>query len=63
MLQAPYAALQRSPGRGAAGHDSQTDYQVAREAATSFYERLRELFAQGKSTTTFGPTLRATRSR
>ncbi|HZU48720.1 MAG TPA: isocitrate lyase ICL2 [Mycobacterium sp.] len=32
-----------------------TDYTVAREAATAFYARLRELFAQGKSITTFGP--------
>jgi isocitrate lyase len=31
------------------------DYTVAREAATAFYERLRELFAQRKSITTFGP--------
>ncbi|MBV8787633.1 MAG: isocitrate lyase ICL2 [Mycobacterium sp.] len=32
-----------------------TDYAVAREAATAFYPRLRELFAQKKSITTFGP--------
>ena len=31
------------------------DYPVAREAATAFYPRLRELFAQKKSITTFGP--------
>ncbi|HEX7323428.1 MAG TPA: isocitrate lyase ICL2 [Mycobacterium sp.] len=31
------------------------DYTVAREAATAFYARLRELFAQRKSITTFGP--------
>ncbi|MCG7596453.1 isocitrate lyase ICL2 [Mycobacterium sp. PSTR-4-N] len=31
------------------------DYPVAREAATAFYPHLRELFAQGKSITTFGP--------
>ncbi|MGV0850360.1 isocitrate lyase ICL2 [Mycolicibacterium phlei] len=31
------------------------DYTIAREAATAFYERLRELFAQKKSITTFGP--------
>jgi isocitrate lyase len=31
------------------------DYTVAREAATAFYDRLRELFAQKKSITTFGP--------
>ncbi|HEX2285900.1 MAG TPA: isocitrate lyase ICL2 [Mycobacterium sp.] len=32
-----------------------TDYTVAREAAAAFYDRLRELFAQRKSVTTFGP--------
>ena len=32
-----------------------TDYPVAREAAAAFYDRLRELFAQHKSITTFGP--------
>jgi isocitrate lyase len=32
-----------------------TDYTVAREAAQAFYPRLRELFAQRKSITTFGP--------
>jgi isocitrate lyase len=31
------------------------DYIVAREAAEAFYPRLRELFAQRKSITTFGP--------
>jgi isocitrate lyase len=31
------------------------DYTVAREAAGAFYDRLRELFAAGKSVTTFGP--------
>jgi isocitrate lyase len=31
------------------------DYPVAREAATAFYDRLRELFAAKKSVTTFGP--------
>ncbi|MDA4107775.1 isocitrate lyase ICL2 [Mycolicibacterium holsaticum] len=31
------------------------DYIVAREAATAFYARLRELYAQKKSITTFGP--------
>ena len=31
------------------------DYPVAREAATGFYERLRELFNERKSITTFGP--------
>jgi isocitrate lyase len=32
-----------------------TDYPVARHAAAAFYDRLRELFAQHKSITTFGP--------
>ncbi|OBB96517.1 isocitrate lyase ICL2 [Mycobacterium sp. 852002-40037_SCH5390672] len=32
-----------------------TDYTVARNAAAAFYERLRELFADKKSITTFGP--------
>ncbi|AKN17003.1 isocitrate lyase ICL2 [Mycobacterium haemophilum] len=32
-----------------------TDYTVARDAAAAFYVRLRELFAAGKSVTTFGP--------
>ncbi|RUP00974.1 MAG: isocitrate lyase family protein [Mycobacterium sp.] len=32
-----------------------TDYTVAREAAAAFYERLRELYAEHKSITTFGP--------
>src|SRR5271154_574274 len=32
-----------------------SDYIVAREAAEAFYPRLRELFAQQKSITTFGP--------
>lgn len=31
------------------------DYPVAREAATAFYPHLRELFANGRSITTFGP--------
>jgi len=31
------------------------DYTIARDAATAFYERLQELFSQGKSITTFGP--------
>lgn len=31
------------------------DYPIAREAATAFYPHLRELFAQGRSITTFGP--------
>jgi isocitrate lyase len=32
-----------------------SDYPVAREAAAAFYTRLRELYAQKKSITTFGP--------
>lgn len=32
-----------------------TDYTVAREAAAAFFERLRELYAEQKSITTFGP--------
>ena len=32
-----------------------TDYTVARETAAAFHDRLRELFAQGKGITTFGP--------
>src|SRR6202453_2653616 len=32
-----------------------TDYTVARNAAAAFYDRLRELFAQRKQITTFGP--------
>ena len=32
-----------------------TDYRVARENAAAFYARLRELFAEKKSITTFGP--------
>jgi isocitrate lyase len=32
-----------------------TDYTVAREAAKAFYQRLRDLFVEGKSITTFGP--------
>ena len=31
------------------------DYTVARDAAAAFYARLRDLFAQGRSITTFGP--------
>ena len=31
------------------------DYPTAREAATAFYPHLRDLFAQGRSITTFGP--------
>ncbi|MCB0923480.1 MAG: isocitrate lyase family protein, partial [Mycobacterium sp.] len=46
-----YTARQVAEQRGTIG----VDYTVAREAATAFYARLRELFAQKKSITTFGP--------
>ena len=46
-----YSARQVVEQRGSIAHD----YTVAREAATSFYLRLRELFAGRKSVTTFGP--------
>ena len=41
-------------GRGPAGHHP-PDYTVARTAAEAFYARLRELFAEGRQITTFGP--------
>src|SRR6266704_1856935 len=47
----PYTARQVVEQRGTIGHD----YTVAREAAAAFYDRLRELFAQRSSITTFGP--------
>ncbi len=40
-----------------------TDYTVARVAAERFYARLRELFAERKPITTFGPTRPARRWR
>src|ERR1700755_2669643 len=46
-----YAARQVVEQRGTIP----TDYPVARESAAAFYDRLRELFAQHKSITTFGP--------
>ncbi|CAJ1502897.1 isocitrate lyase ICL2 [[Mycobacterium] burgundiense] len=46
-----YAARQVAEQRGTIP----ADYAVAREAATAFYPHLRELFAQRKSITTFGP--------
>jgi isocitrate lyase len=46
-----YAARQVVEQRGTIP----VDYTVARGAATAFYDRLRELFAQKKSITTFGP--------
>src|SRR5580692_10351409 len=46
-----YSARQVAEQRGTIP----SDYIVAREAAQAFYPRLRELFAQRKSITTFGP--------
>src|ERR1700729_1151166 len=46
-----YSARQVAEQRGTIP----TDYTVAREAAEAFYPRLRELFAERKQITTFGP--------
>lgn len=46
-----YTARQVVEQRGTIRHD----YTIPREAATAFYDRLRELFAERKSITTFGP--------
>jgi isocitrate lyase len=46
-----YTARQVVEQRGTIAHD----YTVAREAAAAFYDRLRQLFAERKSITTFGP--------
>ena len=46
-----YTARQVVEQRGTIAHD----YTVAREAAAAFYERLRQLFGEKKSITTFGP--------
>lgn len=46
-----YAARQVVEQRGAIAHD----YTIAREAGAAFYDRLRQLFAERKSITTFGP--------
>ncbi len=46
-----YSARQVAEQRGTIG----TDYRVARENAAAFYARLRELFAERRSITTFGP--------
>lgn len=46
-----YTARQVVEQRGTIGFD----YTVAREAAVAFYDRLRQLFAQRKCITTFGP--------
>ena len=53
-LRRDHSPLFGAPGRRAARHDP-TDYPVARQAAAAFYDRLRELFAERKSITTFGP--------
>src|ERR1700712_280797 len=46
-----YTARQVAEQRGTIA----TEYTVAREAAAAFYDRLRELFSNKKSITTFGP--------
>ena len=46
-----YTARQVVEQRGTIAHD----HTVAREAAAAFYDRLRHLFAEKKSITTFGP--------
>ena len=46
-----YTARQVAEQRGTIAHD----YTVPREAAAAFYDRLRQLFAERKSMTTFGP--------
>ena len=46
-----YSPRQVAEQRGTIG----TDYPIARKASEAFYARLRELFAVGKSITTFGP--------
>jgi isocitrate lyase len=46
-----YSPRQVVEQRGTIAHD----YTVAREAAAAFYDRLRRLFAEGRSMTTFGP--------
>src|SRR5262249_38140879 len=46
-----YSARQVVEQRGTIAHD----YTVAREAAAGFYARLRELFAERRCVTTFGP--------
>ena len=53
-LRGDQAALHRARGRRAARHHP-PDYGVARDAAEAFYARLRELFEQKRSITTFGP--------
>ena len=46
-----YSARQVAAQRGGIA----VDYTVARETATAFHARLRELFAERRSITTFGP--------
>ncbi|MBV8200062.1 MAG: isocitrate lyase ICL2 [Acidobacteria bacterium] len=46
-----YSARQVVEQRGTIAHD----YTVAREAAAAFHQRLRQLFDEGRSITTFGP--------
>src|SRR5260370_6720189 len=46
-----YSARQVVEQRGTIPHD----YTVAREAAAAFHERLRQLFGERRSITTFGP--------
>jgi len=46
-----YSARQVVEQRGTIPHD----YTVAREAAEAFYPRLRQLYEEGRSVTTFGP--------
>src|SRR5215208_1711859 len=46
-----YTARQVVEQRGTIGRD----YTIAREASAAFYDRLRELFVERKSITTFGP--------
>ena len=53
-LRRHHPPLLAAPGRRAAGHDP-PDYTVARTAAEEFYARLRELFAERRQITTFGP--------
>jgi len=46
-----YSARQVAEQRGTIAQD----HTVARHASEGFYQRLRELFAEGRSITTFGP--------
>ena len=48
------SSLRREAGGRAAGTIGH-DYTIARESAAAFYDRLRQLFAERKSITTFGP--------